>query len=96
MEVSNSYIAIKGTCKVSRHTVGIAHGSVTGYKDVFTNSENTLMSAVTQQSASITMETDQSSFQSYSSGVDRFMQHELDMVFLSSATEPTLALITGR
>merc|ERR1711955_66093 len=43
--------------------------SVTGYKDVSTDSEQALMSAVAQQPVSIAIEADQSSFQSYSSGV---------------------------
>merc|ERR1712227_13151 len=51
-EDSYSYTARKGTCKASSCTVGLAQGSVTGYKDV-----------------SIAIEADQSSFQSYSSGV---------------------------
>ena len=98
-EANYSYpcLATKGTCKASYCNVEIAHGSVTGCKDVSTNSEKTLMLAVTQQSASITIETDQFSFQSYSYGVSTApCSTKLDMVFLSSAAEPTLSLITGR
>merc|ERR1711955_78431 len=43
--------------------------SVTGYKDVSTDSEQALMSAVAQQPVSIAIEADQASFQLYSSGV---------------------------
>merc|ERR1719414_2053973 len=68
-EDSYSYTARKGTCKASSCTVGLAQGSVTGYKDVSTDSEQALMSAVAQQPVSIAIEADQSSFQSYSSGV---------------------------
>merc|ERR1711868_100723 len=52
-----------------RVALGLAQGSVTGYKDVSTDSEQALMSAVAQQPVSIAIEADQSSFQSYSSGV---------------------------
>merc|ERR1712243_340084 len=66
---SYSYTARKGTCKASSCTVGLSQGSVTGYKDVSTDSEQALMSAVAQQPVSIDIEADQSSFQSYSSGM---------------------------
>merc|ERR1712107_586004 len=68
-EDSYSYTARKGTCKASSCTVGLSQGSVTGYKDVSTDSEQALMSAVAQQPVSIAIEAVQSSFQSYSSGV---------------------------
>merc|ERR1712135_52248 len=68
-EDSYSYTARKGTCKASSCTVGLSQGSVTGYKDVSTDSEQALMSAVAQQPVSIAIGADQSSFQSYSSGV---------------------------
>merc|ERR1712107_332575 len=61
--------ARKGTCKASSCTVGLSQGSVTGYKDVSTDSQQALMSAVAQQPVSIAIEAVQSSFQSYSSGV---------------------------
>merc|ERR1712227_541260 len=48
-EDSYSYTARKGTCKASSCTVGLSQGSVTGYKDVSTDSEQALMSAVAQQ-----------------------------------------------
>ena len=41
-----------------------------GYKDVPTDSEQSLMSTRAQQTMSITVETDQSLFQSYSTGED--------------------------
>merc|ERR1712211_156940 len=68
-EKSYRYTASDGTCDTSSCTVGLSQGSVTGYKDVSTDSEQALMSAVAQQPVSIAIEADQSSFQSYSSGV---------------------------
>ena len=68
-EASYSYTGTKGTCKVSSCTVNSVQGSVTGYKGVSTVGERTLMSAVAWQPVSIASETDQSSFQSYSSDV---------------------------
>ena len=50
-------------------TVDIIQGSVTGYKDVSTVGERALMSAVARQPVSTTIEADQSSLQSYMSGV---------------------------
>ena len=44
-----SYTAMKDICKASSCIVGIARGSVTGYKDVSVDSEQTLMSTVTPQ-----------------------------------------------
>ena len=78
-EANHSYncLATEGTCKALYCNIEIGHGSVARYKDVSTNSEKTLMSAVTQQSASITTETDQFSFSIvFVWCVDRFMQHE--------------------
>ena len=43
--------------------------SVTGYKNVFTDSAQTLTSTVAQQSVPVANERDKSSFQSHSSGV---------------------------
>ena len=51
---SYSYNEVKGACKDSSCTVGVAQTSVTGHKDVSTDSEKTLMSAVAQQAVSIT------------------------------------------
>ena len=47
---------------------GIAQGSVAGYIDVFTVSEQALMSTVARQPVSSTFEADQSLFKSFSSG----------------------------
>lgn len=62
---SYSYTATKGTCKDSCCTVDIAQGSVTGSKAVSTDSEHVLTSTVAQHSVPITLEADQSSFQSH-------------------------------
>ena len=53
---SDSFDAVKGACKDSSCTVRIAQASVTGYKDVSTDSEKTLMSTVAQQAVSIIIE----------------------------------------
>ena len=53
----------------SLHITKIIQESVTGYKDVSTDNKQTLMSTVAQHPVSIDIETDQSSFQSHSSGV---------------------------
>merc|ERR1711920_1171848 len=50
-------------------TVGLAKGTVTGYKDVSADSEQALMSAVSQQPVSIAIEADKSVFQLYKAGV---------------------------
>ena len=68
-ETSYSYIATRGSCKDSSCNVDNVQRSVTRYKDVSTVGERTLMSVVAWQPVSIASETDQSSFQSYSSGL---------------------------
>jgi len=68
-EGSYPYKGTGGTCKASSCTVGIAKGSVTGFKDVSSDSEQALMSAVNQQPVSIAIEADKSVFQLYKSGV---------------------------
>merc|ERR1739845_138505 len=50
-------------------TVGIPKGSVTGFKDVTTDNEQAMMSALAQQPVSIAIEADKSVFQLYKSGV---------------------------
>merc|ERR1739845_257996 len=50
-------------------TVGIPKGSVTGFKDVASDSEQAMMSALAQQPVSIAIEADKSVFQLYRSGV---------------------------
>ena len=73
-EDSYSDTATKGTCKASSCTVGLAQGSVTGYTDVSTDSEQALMSAVAQQTVSIAIEADQSVILVWC--IDRFLRHE--------------------
>ncbi len=69
-EESYAYTAADGTCKSSSCTTGIPSGSVTGFKDVTTDSEQDLMDAVANMGpTSIAIEADQSSFQNYQSGV---------------------------
>jgi len=68
-EASYQYTAQKGTCKASSCSVGLSKGSVTGYKDVATDSEQALMSAVAKNPVSIAIEADKSAFQLYKSGV---------------------------
>ena len=50
---SHSNIALNGDCKAWSCTVRIAPGSVTGYRDVSTDSEQVLTSTVAQQPMSI-------------------------------------------
>ena len=50
---SYSYNAVKGSCLGLGCTLGVAQASVTGYKDVSTDSKKTLMSTVAQQAVSI-------------------------------------------
>ena len=68
-EASYSYIATDGTCNLSGCQVGISQGGVVDYTDVSTDSEQTMMSAMTQQPVSIDIEIDQYSVQLYSSGM---------------------------
>ena len=58
-EASYSHTTTKGACKDSSCAVDIVHGSVTGYEDVSTDSEQALMLAVTQQPVSTAIEADQ-------------------------------------
>merc|ERR1712059_165563 len=68
-ESSYGYKAVGGSCQASSCSVGIPKGSVSGYRDVATDSEQDLMDAVTQQPVSVAIEADKSVFQLYSSGV---------------------------
>jgi len=62
-----------------------------------TDSEHVSVSTVAQQPVPIALQRNQSSFQSYSSGVSTASYGmKLDTVSLSSAAEPTVALIIGR
>jgi len=68
-EESYPYKATGSTCAASSCTVGIPKGSVTGFKDVSSDSEQAMMSALNQQPVSIAIEADKSVFQLYKSGV---------------------------
>merc|ERR1712072_1666453 len=68
-EDSYKYKGTGGTCMASSCTVGLAKGSVTGYKDVAKNDMNALMEAVSQQPVSIAIEANLPTFQLYKSGV---------------------------
>ena len=68
-EDSYGYTSTEGTFKASSRNVEFAPGSVTGYRDVSTDNEQTLMSTVALQQVSVAIEADQSSFQSYRSVV---------------------------
>ena len=63
-EASYPYTATDGTCKKVPSVVHIR-----GFKDVPTNSETALMTAVVQQPVSVAVEADQDSFQLYAGGV---------------------------
>ena len=62
---SYPYTATDGTCNLSGCQVGIPQGGVVDYTDVSHDSEQAMMSAVTQQPVSIDIETDQYSVQLY-------------------------------
>jgi len=63
-EASYPYTATDGSCKKVPSVV-----TISGFKDVPTNSETALMTSVVQQPVSVAVEADQNSFQFYSSGV---------------------------
>ena len=68
-EASYSFTATKGTCKDSSSTIDSVQGSDTRYKDVSRVGERAPMSAMARQPVSAAIKADQSSFQSYRSGV---------------------------
>ena len=57
-EASYSYTATEGTFKASSRNVELAPGSVTGYRDVSADNEQTLMSTVARQPVSAAIEAD--------------------------------------
>jgi C1A family cysteine protease len=63
-EASYPYTASDGTCRNVPSVV-----TITGYRDVPSNSETALLTAVAQQPVSVAVEADQNHFQFYSSGV---------------------------
>merc|ERR1712137_1404991 len=68
-EESYPYKGVGGSCKESSCTTGLPKGSVTGFKDITPDSEQAMMSALSQQPVSIAIEADKSVFQLYKSGV---------------------------
>ena len=66
------YTGTKGTYSSSSCTVGLALGSVTGFKDVTVNSVEAHMDALVQEPVSAAIEADSVSFQLYSGGVMTF------------------------
>merc|ERR1712194_527569 len=68
-EESYPYKAVGGTCNASSCTTGLPKGSVTGFKDVTTDNEQAMMSALAHQPVSIAIEADKSVFQLYKTGV---------------------------
>ena len=68
-EGSYLYTATDSTCSLSGCRVDILHFGVVEYTDVSIDSEHAVTPAVTQQPVSITIEANQSLFQSYSSGM---------------------------
>eukprot|EP00928_Gymnodinium_smaydae_P035746 TRINITY_DN250_c0_g1_i6.p2 TRINITY_DN250_c0_g1~~TRINITY_DN250_c0_g1_i6.p2 ORF type:complete len:369 (-),score=92.18 TRINITY_DN250_c0_g1_i6:84-1124(-) len=68
-EESYPYEAAQGKCKSKSCTVGVAKGAVTGFKDVKSDDEKAMMSALQQQPVSIAIEADKAVFQLYHSGV---------------------------
>ena len=70
-EDTYSYTGNKSRCSTSSCTVGLAQGSVTGFEDVNVNSVEGLMTALTQPSVSVTIDTDSVFFQ-YSGVVMQF------------------------
>jgi C1A family cysteine protease len=63
-EASYPYTASDGTCKKCTPVA-----TISSFKDVPTNSETALLTAIAQQPVSVAVEADQSSFQFYSGGV---------------------------
>ena len=57
-ENNYSYTATQDICKASSCIVGIARGSVMGYKDVPADSDQNLMSTVAQHTVHIALEGD--------------------------------------
>jgi len=66
-ESNYPYTARDGTC--NKQKTSMVSATISGFRDVPTNSELALMTAIAQQPVSIAVEADQSIFQFYSSGV---------------------------
>ena len=65
-EAAYPYTAQDGTCKSKGLSVA---ARISGFKDVPTNSETALMTAIAQQPVSVAVEADQDAFQLYAGGV---------------------------
>jgi C1A family cysteine protease len=68
-ETSYPYKATGGQCKASNCSIAIPKDGVVGFKDVASDDEQAMMSALSQQPVSIAIEADKSVFQLYHSGV---------------------------
>ena len=66
-EANYPYTAQDGTCNAQEAAEGYAH--ISSFKDVATNSDAALMTAIVQQPVSVAVEADQDSFQLYTGGV---------------------------
>jgi C1A family cysteine protease len=91
-EDSYAYVGKGGSCKASTCTVGIPKGTVTGFKDVSTDSKQDLMSAVTLGPVSIAIEADKPVFQLYQGGVLSGMcgaQLDHGVLVVGYGTDPT-------
>ena len=71
-KASYSYTATKGICEASSRNIELAPGSVTGYRDVSTDNEQTLMSTVARQPVSTAIEADPVVVSSFVASVSRF------------------------
>ena len=66
-EANYPYTAQDGTCNAAEASDNYA--KITSFKDVATNSDTALMTAIVQQPVSVAVEADQDSFQLYTGGV---------------------------
>jgi len=68
-EASYGYDASKGSCKSQTCDVAIPNGGVTGYKNVKSESEKALLSALQLGPVAVAIEADQTAFQMYAGGI---------------------------
>ena len=97
-EESYPYTATDGTCNLLGCQVGIPQGGVVDFTDVSTDSEQAMMSAVTQQPVSIVIEIDQySCFSCTPLGCSSLHAVRIStMVFQPLDTDVRLAQTTGK